>query len=85
MVWLAVTRGLSRFQRQRGNGFNKARLLIVNFIAVNIQWAVILLRQTEGDMQRFHTIFTGELKCGIAPTTSAPSLRASSSSASPLG
>ena len=85
MVWLAVTRGLSRFQRQRGNGFNKARLLIVNFIAVNIQWAVILLRQTEGDMQRFHTIFTGVLKMRDRPDDVRPSLRASSSSASPLG
>ena len=85
MVWLAVTAAYPRFQRQRGNGFNKARLLIVNFIAVNIQWAVILLRQTEGDMQRFHTIFTGELKMRDRPDDVRPSLRASSSSASPLG
>lgn len=63
-----------RFQRQRGNGFNKARLLIVNFIAVNIQWAVILLRQTEGDMQRFHTIFTGVLKMRDRPDDVRPQL-----------
>jgi cytosine/adenosine deaminase-related metal-dependent hydrolase len=33
--------------------FHKARLFVVNFIAVNIQRAVIFPRQSESDMQRF--------------------------------
>jgi hypothetical protein len=34
---------------------------------VNIQRAVIFPRQSESDMQRFHPIFTGELKVRDRP------------------
>ena len=50
------------FQRQSRHRFDKPRLLVVNLIAVNIQRTLILLRQTERDMQRFHAILASKLK-----------------------
>lgn len=52
---------------QRGN-VRQSATAQRQFIAVNIQWAVILVRQTEGDMQH-STIFTVNSNAD-RPTTS---------------
>ncbi|MNP39875.1 hypothetical protein D3C76_1334650 [compost metagenome] len=53
--------------RQRCHRLDKARLLVIDFIAVNIQRAVIFFRQLESDVQRLHAILAGELKVRNRP------------------
>ena len=53
--------------RQGGNGFDKARLLIIDLITVNVDETVVFLRQGEGFMQRLHAIFTGKFKMRNRP------------------
>ena len=53
--------------RQRGHRLDKPRLFVVNFIAVDIQRAVILLRQLKSDMQRLHAIFPGKFEVRDRP------------------
>jgi len=53
--------------RQRGNSFDKTRLLIVYLIAVNIDETVVFLRQREGFMQRLHAVFAGKFKMRNRP------------------
>ena len=53
--------------RQRGHRLDKPRLFVVNFIAVDIQRAVILLRQLKSDVQRLDAVLTGELKMWDRP------------------
>ena len=45
---------------QRRHGFHKARLFIINLIAVNIDQPVIAVSQRKGFMQRLDAIFAGE-------------------------
>ena len=43
---------------QCGNGFNEARLFIINFITVDIDQSVVLSGQGKRFMQRLNAIFT---------------------------
>ena len=58
--------------RQGGNGFDKARLLIVDLITVNVDQTVVFLRQSEGFMQRLHAVFTGKFKMRNRPNDVCP-------------
>ena len=44
------------------NGFNKAGLLIIDFVTVHVDKSVVFLRQSENLMQRLYAIFTREFK-----------------------
>ncbi|MMZ70653.1 hypothetical protein D1872_337510 [compost metagenome] len=55
-------RSNTRLIGQRGNCLDKARLLIVNFVTVNIQRPIIFFRQFKRDVQRLHAVFAGEFK-----------------------
>ena len=53
--------------RQGSNGFDKARLLVIDLITVNVDETVVFLRQGEGFMQRLHAVFTGKFKMRNRP------------------
>ena len=53
--------------RQRGHRLDKPRLFVVNFIAVDIQRSVILLRQLKSDVQRLDAIFPGKFEVRDRP------------------
>ena len=55
------------FIRQRCHRLDKPRLLVVDFIAVDIQRTVILLRQFKSDVQRLYAILAGELEVRDRP------------------
>ncbi|MNV95370.1 hypothetical protein D3C71_1902550 [compost metagenome] len=57
----------ARLVRQHGDGFDEARLLIVDLIAVDIQRAVIFFRQREGDVQGLHAVLAGKFKVRDRP------------------
>jgi hypothetical protein len=64
---------------------DKTGLFVIDFVAMHIHQNLILLRKIEDVVQTFDPVLPVNSKWGMAPITSAPSLRASSSNALPLG
>ena len=64
---------------------DKTGLFVIDFVAMHIHQNLIFLRKIEDVVQTFDPVLPGKLEMGMAPITSAPSLRASSSNALPLG
>ncbi|MNG82807.1 hypothetical protein D3C79_415180 [compost metagenome] len=56
-----------QLQRQRRHGFDKARLLIVNLIAMYVHQPIVFLRQRKGFVQRLYAVFARELEVRNGP------------------